>query len=141
MKAVKRPQKTPEVSSGSSEKKLSEVASNEGSALQKPASVDDPTRPKFKEGWGPGLDEDLHEGDSFTVTHGKEVFTPIKFHTYEVGPLSVSVTIRKGESVTDAYTRARRFLETAFQAEFELKKRDYFARMDQSTFVDGKNRA
>ena len=29
----------------------------------------------------------------------------------------------------EAYARARRFLEIAFHAEFELKQRDYFARL------------
>ncbi len=95
-----------------------------------PNATTEDVMPKFNEKkWGPGLDQDLDEGDSFTITHGKEVFSPVRFHVYEVGPISVTVTLRNGEGLDEAYARARRFLEIAFIAEFQLKQRDFFARL------------
>lgn len=108
-------------------KTTTQVPDSSGSGESKPTPD---AMPKFNEQkWGPGIDQDLDEGDSFTITHGKEVFSPIRFHVYEVGPVSVTCTLRKGEGLDEAYARARRFLEIAFHAEFELKQRDYFARL------------
>lgn len=64
-------------------------------------------------------------GDLLTVTMGKETFFPEKFNGFDVGPLTVSVTIRNGESAAKAWVRARSVLEQLYFAEFDLRVQEY----------------
>lgn len=81
-----------------------------------------PVNPRVSDGAvGPLVDE----GDLLTVTFGKETINPIKFNTFEVGPFSLSVCVRKGESSADAHSRARLALAQIFEAELTLKLQEF----------------
>jgi len=71
-------------------------------------------------------------GDSLTVTIGKEIIFPVKFNGVEVGPLSMTVRIRVGETAGQAYTRARIVLEHLFETEFAVRIKDFIAHVDEA---------
>lgn len=71
----------------------------------------------------------LGPGDVVTVTKGKEVFFPVKFNGFDVGPLSATTVIREGEDSGEAYSRARSSLEVLFRVEYELAAKEYFERL------------
>lgn len=73
--------------------------------------------------------EGLQAGDRLGVSIGKETYFPIKFNGFDVGPVSIETTVREGESGADAYLRVRGAAEAIFQAEYEVKVKDYFDRL------------
>lgn len=66
------------------------------------------------------------------MTAGKEHYTPQPGNGFEVGPVSVEVTLRMGEGVDEFFLRAHRTLDIAFEAEFDLKRRQFWARLAES---------
>lgn len=68
-------------------------------------------------------------GDSVSVTAGKEIFFPVKFQGFEVGPISFQTAIGPGESLEQAYGRASSVVAAMFEAEFNMKRVDYFRRL------------
>ena len=66
-----------------------------------------------------------------SVTLGSETFSPVKYNTFSVGPITVRVKVRQGEGAADAYARARRMAEVAFEAEFELKRQGVAQRHEE----------
>lgn len=68
------------------------------------------------------------EGKSITVTLGREVFTPLAYSSFEVGPISLTADVREGETANQAYIRIRASLSIAFRTEFEVKFQDYLER-------------
>jgi hypothetical protein len=84
-----------------------------------------------------GDSDALGAGDTLTVTIGSETFCPVKYHPYVVGPLSVSVRVREGESGFDAYQRAREFLTKLVQVEFEVRTKEMFGRIRQAAASAG----
>ena len=76
---------------------------------------------------------DLDEGDEISVTVGREVFTPVKFQTFDVGPCSATVRLRKGESVRDAMLRASNVARSLFRAEYEEKVSGFLVRVREAS--------
>lgn len=74
---------------------------------------------------------ELDAGDTVDATVGKETFYPIKFNGFDVGPVRVTTKVREGETGDDAFLRARGSAEAMFLAEFDLKLRDYFKRLER----------
>lgn len=73
-------------------------------------------------------DEVVEQGQ-VTVTAGREVYAPVAFHSFEVGPLSVTTDLQSGETFEQAYGRANAFLEDAFTRQFESKMEAFFTRL------------
>lgn len=69
--------------------------------------------------------------DHVTVTIGREVYQPIQFHTLEVGPVSMTTTIRQGETVQDAMDRATKHCEERMSKLFEAKLEDFRRRRER----------
>lgn len=69
------------------------------------------------------------EQGQVTVTAGREVYAPVAFHSFEVGPLSVTTDLQSGETFTDAYGRANTFLMDSFEKQFESKMEMFFKRL------------
>lgn len=69
---------------------------------------------------GPGLYA-LGPGDEVAFTVGREGFTPVKFHTFEVGPFTVTTKVREGETGAEAVARARVAAQAIFDAEYKRK--------------------
>ena len=75
----------------------------------------------FKQDVGAVMQNAVDEGDSVEISIGKSVLWPIKFNGFEVGPITLSVRVRKGETIADAYSRARLSAAVLFQAEYDIK--------------------
>lgn len=75
------------------------------------------------------IDFTLQEGDEIAFTFGAETFSPVKYNTFSVGPFTIKSVVRPGESAKDAYVRIRTAAGVMFEAEFEFKKKDFFARL------------
>ena len=82
---------------------------------------------------GPIQDDDLDEGDELSVTVGREVFTPVKFQTFDVGPCTATVKLRKNESVRDAMLRASNVAHSLFRAEYEEKVAGFLVRVREAS--------
>lgn len=63
--------------------------------------------------------------ETISVTWGEELFTPVQFCSFRVGPFSASTTLRAGESREQAADRLMRELERIAAKERELKTRVY----------------
>lgn len=63
--------------------------------------------------------------ETISVTWGEELFTPVQFCSFRVGPFSASTTLRVGESREQAADRLMRELERIAAKERELKTRVY----------------
>lgn len=68
-----------------------------------------------------------------TFTRGREVFWPLKFHSVEVGPFSVSLNPRANESYAELADRAYELLEELFAQEFERTIERYLDRVIESS--------
>lgn len=62
-------------------------------------------------------------GEMVSVTWGEELFTPVQFCSFRVGPFSASSTLRAGESREQAADRLMRELERIAAKERETKAR------------------
>lgn len=62
-----------------------------------------------------------------TVTIGKQGFAPIRFHTFDVGPFSMTATLPPGASLQAAASSMRAELEAVFRAEFDRTMKEHFA--------------
>lgn len=71
---------------------------------------------------------DLDVGDVLEVTVGKETFSPVKYHTFDVGPVTVRGSVRDGEDALTAYMRLYESALVLFSTEFELKCTTYLGR-------------
>jgi hypothetical protein len=71
-------------------------------------------------------------GDELTVTIGKSSLFPVRYNGLEVGPLSMSVRLRQGETPAEAYGRARAVLEELYQAELDLRLKEFVDHLDEA---------
>jgi len=72
---------------------------------------------------------------SVTVTLGKELFCPVQYYSFEVGPYSLTTQIREGETVEEACARARKRLEVVQAEDFELKVRGHLERIRAASAI------
>lgn len=63
--------------------------------------------------------------ETITVTWGEELFTPVQFCSFRVGPYSAMTTLRVGESREQAGDRLMRELEKIASKERDIKIRVY----------------
>lgn len=61
------------------------------------------------------------DGTRVSVTIGRQVFSPIQFHTFEVGPFSMTRDLRDGETAEEAlrtiYLELRAFADGVYERE------------------------
>lgn len=69
------------------------------------------------------------DGEQLTVTWGKELFQPLRYHNFEVGSFVLTVTIRRGETVYSAFDRAQKELAQLAEMEFREKLAAYLERV------------
>jgi len=70
-------------------------------------------------------------GDVITVTRGAERYCPVKYNGFDVGPVSVTVTVREGESHAEAYMRATATCDVLMQVEFDIKLKEFRDRLEK----------
>lgn len=73
--------------------------------------------------------ESLLVGDTISMSWGKELFCPVKYNNFEIGPFTASTTIRKGETQAVATERVRRYLAVLAKEEFDRKLKGFLARL------------
>jgi hypothetical protein len=78
-------------------------------------------------------ENDLDDGDQVTWTVGKETFCPVKFHAFEVGPISVTTRVRPREATGAALARARAVANVAWNEEYEEKLAGHLERVRQAS--------
>ena len=64
-------------------------------------------------------------GDTITVTYGKELFAPIQYHSFEIGPFTYTTQIQENEDAEIAATRAYAFLMKVARATFVTKMTEF----------------
>lgn len=74
--------------------------------------------------WNPP-EEKMQE--TVTVTWGEECFSPQSFHTYKVGPFSLTVKVREGETPAAAFERANAEIATFAEKARATKAAAYMA--------------
>lgn len=65
------------------------------------------------------------------ISSGREVYAPIPYHTFEVGPVSVDLEVDSAEALEDALKRGQDFVNVAIQQQFEEKLTGFFERIGQ----------
>lgn len=63
------------------------------------------------------------------VTWGGEKFSPINFHFFDVGPITVRIKPEPHEKVNEAYRRAYELINRYGQLQFQNKLKDYLERI------------
>ena len=63
----------------------------------------------------------LGPGDTIAMTWGEETFTPIRFHTFTVGPFRAITTIKPNETALLARVRLAKFLSKMAALDFAEK--------------------
>lgn len=77
-----------------------------------------------------GMDlPDVEPGTVIRVTSGLEKYSPIQFHTLDIGGNFIDITVRKGETVADAWRRGFTVLEYMIAQEFQAKLPAYADRI------------
>lgn len=69
--------------------------------------------------------------EKITVSHGKEVYSPVPYHTFEIGPMTVSLSLGKDDKIGDVVTKAQEFLATAASTQFTSQMNAFFLRCNQ----------
>lgn len=71
-------------------------------------------------------------GRTIAVTMGRELFSPVQYTSFEVGPISVTTGIEHGETIGQAYARLRADLTAIFKTEYDIKIVEFLERMKAS---------
>jgi hypothetical protein len=97
------------------------------SAGYKPGDVARDVR-RLKNEQGIGL-PDVEPGTVIRVTNGAEKYSPIQFHTFDVGGNFIDITVREGETIDEAWRRGFAVLEYMIAQEFQAKLSAYADRI------------
>ena len=73
----------------------------------------------------------LEVGDALSVTLGPETFTPVKYNTFTVGPITAKTNVRDGETGEQAWQRLHRFCDELFEVEFQITSKRYVDRLKE----------
>ena len=71
----------------------------------------------------------LSEGDTITLTFGGELYAPVQYNNWTLGPFTMGTTIRKGETEDDAIERLQTALNKHAKAEYERKSVGFLKRL------------
>lgn len=71
----------------------------------------------------------LDVGTMIRVVFGVEKFSPVQFHTLDIGGTFVDVKVRPGESVSDAWKRGFAILRQLAADEFDARLPEYLERV------------
>ncbi len=63
---------------------------------------------------------DFSPGDTISIALGREMYSPVKYRNFEIGPFSATVVVRPGETGADAAMRVYRVLLELQEAEFQI---------------------
>lgn len=69
-------------------------------------------------------------GDRLTMTFGEELFTPVPFNSFRVGPFTLETTLQPGETAQQAHARLVELHAGVVEAEFVRRLHDYLRRLN-----------
>jgi hypothetical protein len=69
---------------------------------------------------------------TFTVTWGMQKLSPVQYQTLDVGPFSMQVTTKPGETPQEAFVRAYDFLAKQAQAVYKREMPAFLERVRES---------
>lgn len=67
--------------------------------------------------------------NTVSYTYGSEVFTPVPYNTFHIGPFAGTTSVRAGETHTQALARLQREIEAFAKSEFDRKSKDFLAKV------------
>ena len=67
--------------------------------------------------------------DTITVTYGAQKFSPVQYQLFDVGPFSMTTTVKPDETPEQAYARAYAFLAGCAKAAFATAKVEFLQRV------------
>lgn len=85
----------------------------------------------------------MHQAqDKISVTAGQETFSPIPYHSFTIGPVTIETTIADGETMEQAYERAYALAAKLLKSQYEPKLEEFFELQKQALnrgFDEAKN--
>lgn len=79
-----------------------------------------------------GVDESRSVFETVLVTVGPETFSPVKYNSFSVGPISATARVEPGETLSSAYSRAYHNAHALFDAEYQIAVQRYFDRIREN---------
>lgn len=77
-------------------------------------------------------------GASVTVTYGEEVFSPVQYQSFRVGPFSITRTVRSDETAESVYASIEEELQQMSNRQFELRLRSFKERIEKTSGKGGR---
>jgi predicted ATPase len=71
--------------------------------------------------------------DRVSVTAGPEVYTPVRFNSFAVGPIRVDTAVLPGETVEDAHRRAYLHAHVLMEVEWNVALETHLRRVREAT--------
>lgn len=78
------------------------------------------------------IDSEAPEGTTIHVAWGEEVFSPVQYNSFRVGGHSITTTVKPGETVRAAYSRAWKMLEELAEMQFDDKVAGFSDRLSKT---------
>jgi hypothetical protein len=72
------------------------------------------------------------EGDKLTVTRGEETFSPVQYNSFRLGALTITTTVKPGETIEQAYDRCHRTLEELSDKQFDAQLKAFSNRLEKA---------
>lgn len=72
------------------------------------------------------------EGDEVTVTFGEELFAPVQFNSFRIGPYTYKTKVHKGETPEQAFDRANAYVTRMAKKEFISKMETYYGHLREA---------
>ena len=89
-------------------------------------------------GPGPG-GVGLAVGDEVRLSYGPETFSPIKYNTFTVGPITASTRVLPGETGDAAFLRLSKTLHAMYEAQFATCSEQFLERIREvNTLVEAR---
>lgn len=63
--------------------------------------------------------------ETITIVYGEEVYSPVTYNNYKVGPYTYTTTIRPGETFEQAFERGYNLLAAAALRSFNHKRQQF----------------
>lgn len=78
------------------------------------------------------MNDDRSGGVQVVVTLGAEKFSPVQYQNFDVGPFSVTLTTRPGETVQEAMKRGLAMLYEVQREDFKVRSEGFLQRLREA---------
>lgn len=70
------------------------------------------------------------ESEEITVTQGEQVFSPVQFNSFRVGPFTYKTIVLPGETREEAFDRAHLYLMTVSRKAYAAERTLFYDRLN-----------